>query len=160
MDFFGVFIPRFVLVLLMTFGASICDAASRISIHGADCSGQSVEEVICDEAPEDSLWLIQTNERPQLSPKEALTLATTALATSDFGPYGFDILHRMIHLVPCGRGWIYIIEITATFSCDETAEPVTKTTNFAVFMDGQVIVPGRLLQLNGTTSDQENTGEP
>lgn len=160
MDFLGVFIRGVVLVLLMNFGASTCDAASRITIHGADCSGRSAGEVLCDEAPEDSLWLIETSERPKLSPKEALTLATAALAKFDFGPYGFDISHRMIHLAPCGRGWIYIIEITATFSCDETAEPVTKTTNIAVFMDGKVIVPGRPHQLSERTSDQENTGGP
>ncbi len=124
-------------------GAVSCHSASRISLRGHDCQGAVIESIQCDLLPNDKVWILEQCDRPQLAPKKALNIALEAAGALDFGPLGGDVTHRAIRLIPCGEGWIYLIELTVTLDCGEEAEFETRPVVIAVLMNGESIVPSR-----------------
>lgn len=130
--------------LLLTFVcAGSVPAASKISVHAYDCSGRFSGTVDCAVISNDAVWIPELSERPSLAPWKALQIAIAALGDLELGRAGGDVQAKAIRLVPCGEGWIYLIEFHLTLACEESSQPQVRPSVVAVSMTGEVLAPSR-----------------
>jgi len=119
---------------------------SSITFNGYDCTGALSETIDCGRIPTDAVWILESRDRPQLAPRDALEIALGAVRNLDLGPLGGHVADASIRLSPCGEGWIYLINFSVEFNCKEAGEHQYRKNVIAVLMSGEPIIPSRQRQ--------------
>lgn len=134
-------------------GEVFCDAASSITIFRHDCQGTVSEKIDCELVPDEALWFLESSDRPQISPGEALKIAHEAVSDLGIGPSDSQYEFEDVSLYECGKGWVYLVRFAFRADCSGSSQVETHFATVAVLMNGDSVVPLREESSNDTGGD-------
>jgi hypothetical protein len=129
------------LVLIVVPRAGLADdrGPQLFEVFAETCEGRKTASIDTASLREDQVWLPHSENNPRIQPGDAVRIASSAANRESLLPGTPSV--NMIKLVPCTKGWVYVVTLSKLHRCSEASELQHLSAGIVVLMNGDSIVP-------------------